>query len=75
MPGIERVDVVELEPKIDEMARLSSELNQDVLHHPKVRRIYNDGREFIFSTLEMYDVVLSEPSNPYRAGVASLYTQ
>lgn len=75
MPGIERVDVVELEPAIDEMARLSSELNQDVLHHPKVRRIYNDGREFIFSTLEMYDIVLSEPSNPYRAGVASLYTQ
>ncbi len=24
---------------------------------------------------EKYDVILSEPSNPYRAGVASLYTQ
>ena len=75
MPGMERVDVVELEPAIDEMARRSSELNRDVLHHPKVRRIYNDGREHVLTTDEKYDVILSEPSNPYRAGVASLYTQ
>lgn len=75
MPGIERVDVVELEPAIDEMARRSSELNQNALVHPKVRRIYNDGREHVFTSDEKYDVILSEPSNPYRAGVASLYTQ
>ncbi len=75
MPGVERVDVVELEPAIDEMARRSSTLNRDVLHHPKVRRIYNDGREHVLTTDQQYDVILSEPSNPYRAGVASLYTQ
>jgi hypothetical protein len=75
MPSIERVDVVELEPAIDEMARRSSDLNHDVLNHPKVRRIYNDGRELVLSTHEKYDLIISEPSNPYRAGVASLYTQ
>lgn len=75
MPTIERVDVVELEPAIDEMARRSSDLNCDVLHHPKVHRIYNDGRELMLSTDQKYDVIISEPSNPYRAGVASLYTQ
>ncbi len=74
MPGIERVDVVELEPAIDEMARRSSQLNKDVLNHPRVRRIYNDGREFVFTTDQKYDVIISEPSNPYRAGVAALYT-
>jgi predicted membrane-bound spermidine synthase len=72
--GIEHVDVVELEPAIDEMSARSSELNCDVLHHPRVRRIYNDGREFVFTTRGAYDLVFSEPSNPYRAGVASLYT-
>lgn len=75
MPSIERVDVVELEPAIDEMARRSRDLNHDVLNHPKVRRIYNDGRELVLSTDEKYDLIISEPSNPYRAGVASLYTQ
>lgn len=75
IPSIERVDVVELEPAIDEMARRSSDLNRDVLNNPKVHRIYNDGRELVLSTREKYDLIISEPSNPYRAGVASLYTQ
>jgi spermidine synthase len=74
MPGIERVDVVELEPAIDEMARRCRELNFDVLNHPRVRRIYNDGRELVLTTQHKYDLVISEPSNPYRAGVATLYT-
>jgi hypothetical protein len=74
MRDLERVDVVELEPAIDEVARRCSELNWDVLQHPRIRRIYNDGREFVFTTNEKYDLVLSEPSNPYRAGVAVLYT-
>jgi hypothetical protein len=71
---MERVDVVELEPAIDEMARRCRELNRDVLNHAKVRRIYNDGREHVFTTSQTYDIVISEPSNPYRAGVAALYT-
>ena len=74
MRGIERVDVVELEPAIDEMASRCRELNWDVLHHPRVRRIYADGREYVLATKNTYDVVFSEPSNPYRAGVAALYT-
>jgi spermidine synthase len=74
MRNIERVDVVELEPAIDEMARRCKELNADVLNHPDVHRIYNDGREYIFTTDRKYDLVISEPSNPYRAGIAALYT-
>jgi spermidine synthase len=74
MRNMQHVDVVELEPAIDEMALRCSELNWDVLRNPRVRRIYNDGREFVFTTKNQYDVIFSEPSNPYRAGVASLYT-
>lgn len=75
MRDVERVDVVELEPAIDEMAHRCRELNWHVLNHPRVRRIYNDGREFVLTTDDKYDLILSEPSNPYRAGIASLYTQ
>jgi predicted membrane-bound spermidine synthase len=74
MRNMQRVDVVELEPATDEMAQRCRELNWDVLNNPRVRRIYNDGREFVFSTNNQYDIIFSEPSNPYRAGVASLYT-
>ncbi len=39
-----------------------------------MHRIYADGREYVFTTSNKYDLIFSEPSNPYRAGVAALYT-
>jgi spermidine synthase len=75
LPSIERVDVVELEPAVLHVAEVSSPVNQNVLRNPKVHVILGDGREFLLTTAERYDLIFSEPSNPYRAGVASLYTQ
>src|SRR5207237_5692221 len=34
-----------------------------------------DAREALLTSRGKFDLVFSEPSNPYRAGVASLYTQ
>jgi hypothetical protein len=43
--SMERVDVVELEPAVEEMARRCAAVNCDVLSNPKARLIYNDARE------------------------------
>jgi len=75
VPSMERVDVIELEPAIEHVARLCSAVNQDVLRNPKVHLIIGDGRELLLTTGESYDLIFSEPSNPYRAGVASLFSQ
>lgn len=72
---MQRVDVAELEPAILEMARRSKAVNFDVTRHPKVEIHIADGREFLQTTNKRYDVIMSEPSNPYRAGVASLFSQ
>jgi predicted membrane-bound spermidine synthase len=72
---MERVDVVEIEPAILEVARRCSPVNFNVLEHPKTNVIIADGRELIQTSEEKYDVILSEPSNPYRAGIANLYTR
>ncbi|HUE71630.1 MAG TPA: fused MFS/spermidine synthase, partial [Pirellulaceae bacterium] len=74
-PGVERVDVIELEPVMDEVARRCGPLNFNMLDLPNVRRIYNDAREVLLTTPDRYDLIVSEPSNPYRAGIASLYTR
>jgi spermidine synthase len=74
-PVIERVDVVEIEPAIGHVAQVCAPLNHDVLHHSKVRPIYGDARELLLTTRGRYDLVASEPSNPYRSGVSSLYTR
>lgn len=73
--GVERVDVAELEPAVLEMARRSSSVNGDVLRNSKVHLLQGDGRELLLTSKRSYDVIVSEPSNPYRAGIASLYTQ
>ena len=74
LPSMEQVDVVELEPVIRHVADVCSPLNHDVLRHPKVRVVFNDGREVLQTSRGAYDLIASEPSNPYRAGVANLYT-
>src|SRR5262249_4099909 len=75
VPAIAAVDVFELEPVVIEFARVCSPANQDVLHNPKVHIIFGDARELLQTTTETYDVIASEPSNPYRAGTASLFTR
>jgi spermidine synthase len=75
VPSIEQVDVVELEPAILDVAKLCAPVNEDCLNNPKVNTIIGDAREVLTTTSESYDVVFSEPSNPYRAGIASLFTQ
>lgn len=72
--SITRVDVAELEPDILEVARRCAPVNRNVLSNPKVRTIIADAREVLLTSPEQYDLIVSEPSNPFRAGVASLYT-
>jgi spermidine synthase/MFS family permease len=75
VPSIERVDVVELEPAILKVADDCSPVNRDVLKNPKVSVSIGDAREWLLTSRETYDVIFSEPSNPYRAGVSSLFTR
>ena len=71
---IERVDVVELEPLVLDVARACVPVNRDVLANPKVRVTIGDAREMLLTTRDRYDIIASEPSNPFRAGIASLFT-
>jgi spermidine synthase len=46
-----------------------------VLRDKRVRVIPTDGRNYILATPESYDVITAEPSNPWIAGIANLYTR
>jgi spermidine synthase len=72
---MQRVDVVELEPAVIGVARACSAVNHDVLRNPKVHIRIADAREVLLASRDRYDIIFSEPSNPYRAGIASLFTE
>jgi spermidine synthase len=72
---IERVDVLEIEPAVMEASRFFNELHGDVLRDPRVHAVIGDGRNFLMASPGRYDVIISEPSNPWMSGLAALYSR
>ncbi len=72
---LERLDVVEIEPAVVAAAPLLAPLNRNVLSDPRMHVTFDDARNFLFTTREKYDLIVSEPSNPWIAGVATLFTR
>jgi spermidine synthase len=72
---VERADVLELSPEVIEAARLFADDHHRALDDPRARVIAGDGRTHFVLGRSQYDVIISEPSNPWVAGVASLFTR
>ena len=75
VPSIQRVDVMELEPVIKKFAAQCAPVNHNALANPKLHVTFGDARELLLTNRDKYDLIVSEPSNPYRAGVATLFTR
>ena len=72
---VKKIEVLEIEPAMAEAAAFFHELNGKILEDPRVRVIPTDGRNYVMATPRLYDLIISEPSNPWIAGVASLFTK
>jgi spermidine synthase len=71
---VEKIDCVEIEPEVIRASPYFEKLNQGVLADPRMRVIFEDARNFLLTSREHYDLIISEPSNPWMAGVATLFT-
>jgi spermidine synthase len=74
-PEVQQIDCIEIEPAVLHAASFLAPLNRGVLGDPRLHMIVDDARNFLFTTREKYDLIISEPSNPWIAGVATLFTQ
>jgi spermidine synthase len=72
---LERLDCVEIVPAMVEASRYFDAYNYRILDDPRVNLIIADGRNHLALTERKYDVIISEPSNPFIAGVADLFTR
>ncbi len=72
---IARADVLEISPEVVEASRFFTTENHDALSDPRTNLIVGDGRSHLLLTRRQYDVIISEPSNPWIAGVAALFTR
>jgi predicted membrane-bound spermidine synthase len=74
-PRLTRLDSIEIEPKIVEAARQGfSPRIHEVFEDPRSHIVYEDAKTFFAASREPYDLVVSEPSNPWVSGVASLFS-
>ena len=72
---IRHLDVVEISPEVVEASEYFVRENHDVLRKPAVRLLVGDGRSHLRLSARQYDVIVSEPSNPWMAGVSALFTR
>lgn len=72
---IKRADVVEISPEVVKASDFFKAENRNALADPRTHVIIGDGRSHLALTDRTYDVIISEPSNPWIAGVSSLFTK
>ncbi len=73
-PDVQKIDCIEIEPAVMRAAPYLKTLNRNVLRDPRIHIIFDDARNFLLTSREKYDLIISEPSNPWIAGIATLFT-
>jgi predicted membrane-bound spermidine synthase len=74
-PGIEQLDTVEIEAEMIAAAQEFRPKTELVFTDPRSFIHVEDARTFFSLSKEKYDLIISEPSNPWVSGVSSLYTR
>jgi len=72
---VESIRVVEVEKKMIPAAELFAEHNDHVLEDERVDISVNDARNELEFSSQTYDVLISEPSNPWMTVAANLFTE
>jgi spermidine synthase len=72
---LEDATVIEISREVVEASRYFETENYKALHDPRTRVIVGDGRTHLMLGNQTFDMIVSEPSNPWMAGIASLFTR
>jgi len=75
-PSVERIAIVELEPLIPPTTtEWFGEENYRVAEDKRAQVIYDDGRHFMRTATETFDIITSDPIHPFVKGSAALYSR
>jgi spermidine synthase len=75
VPGVEEVECVEIEPAVFETAEYFDSVNEGVYLNPRAIYFIDDARSHIIASMKKYDVIISEPSNPWISGIGNLFSK
>ena len=73
-PRVREVDTIEIERMMVEGARLFGERNRRAYEDPRSHIHIDDAKTFFAASGRRYDIIVSEPSNPWVSGVSTLFS-
>ncbi len=74
--SVKSITVVEMEPKVPPTsAKYFGPFDNNVKNDPRTHIVYDDGRHFIMTTKEKFDIIASDPLDVWVKGTASIYSK
>ncbi|MBU2501621.1 fused MFS/spermidine synthase [bacterium] len=74
-PAVRSLDVVDLNPDIEGINDLFTEVNGDVFHDPRFHFANDDGRNYLVTSHKKYDLIVSDSTHPRAYDSWILYTE
>ncbi len=74
-PGIKGLYTIEIEPEMIRASRAFYPVNRRVFDDPRSHYIVDDAKSYFAAAGRRYDLIFSEPSQPWVSGVSGLFSQ
>lgn len=74
-PRLERVDTIEIETAMVEGARAFGPRVERAYTDPRSHIVIDDAKSYFSGQKNKYDIIISEPSNPWISGVGALFSK
>ena len=73
--SLEDITLLEISPEVIEASDYFIRENQNVLADPRLNVVSADARNYVLAADKQWDLIVSEPSNPWISGVSNLFTR
>jgi len=70
----QNIDVVEIEPAVMGALGFFRDVNGAIYKDKRVHPVIEDARTYLAVSRSRYDMIISEPSNPWISGIGNLYS-
>lgn len=69
------LDLIEIEGEVVKLAKHFQPRNDRIWSDPRLNLVIDDAKRHFYTHRKQYDIIVSEPSNPWVSGVAGLFTK
>jgi predicted membrane-bound spermidine synthase len=73
-PKLQKLVTIDIEPEMINGSRTFYPANRRVFDDPRSQFVHDDAKSYFAATNRKFDLILSEPSNPWVSGVSGLFT-